>query len=123
MMHKNKDGKWETLDPDYTFAFTVEDEFMKKPSKTPDQRKIVTNWSTSLVLDDMAQKYNKTPIQIAINWLICQKNVVTLSKSTNLGHLKENLGALGWSLEDGDIEKLRKEFPDQEEVSDAVALG
>lgn len=74
------------------------------------------------ILDEMARKYAKTPAQIAINWLISQPNVVTLSKTTSIAHLKENLGAVGWEMEEEDIEKLRKEFPGQEDISDAVPL-
>lgn len=74
------------------------------------------------ILDEMCQKYNKTPAQIAINWLISQPNVVTLSKMRNPDHLKENLGALGWQMEEKDIERLRKEFPNQQDVSDTVPL-
>jgi aryl-alcohol dehydrogenase-like predicted oxidoreductase len=74
------------------------------------------------LLSELASKYNKTPSQIAINWLISQKNVVTLSKTSNLQHLEENLGALGWTMDETDIERIRSEFPDQIDVSDAVPL-
>lgn len=74
------------------------------------------------ILDEICQKYNKTPAQIAINWLISQPNVVTLSKMRNINHLKENLGALGWKMDKEDIEKLRSDFPNQEDISDAVPL-
>jgi diketogulonate reductase-like aldo/keto reductase len=74
------------------------------------------------LLDAMSEKYHKTPAQIAINWLISQPNVVTLSKMTRLAHMEENLGALGWQMEDQDIERLRREFPDQRNISDAVPL-
>lgn len=74
------------------------------------------------LLKELAEKYGRTPTQIAINWLISQKNVVTLSKTSNPEHLHENLGALGWSMEDEDIERIRNEFPDQQLVSDAVPL-
>ena len=76
----------------------------------------------SALLEDLAKKYGKTPTQIAINWLISQDSVVTLSKTSNVEHLKENLGALGWSMDAVDIERIRKEFPDQQMVSDAVPL-
>ncbi len=75
------------------------------------------------ILDAMCQKYKKTPAQISINWLISQKNVITIAKSSNIEHLKDNLGAIGWSIEDDDIELLRKEFPEQKFISDTVALG
>ncbi len=74
------------------------------------------------ILTKLAEKYNKTPAQIAINWLISQTNVVTLSKTSSVEHLKENLGAIGWTMDTKDIELIRTEFPDQREVSDAVPL-
>ena len=77
----------------------------------------------SALLEELAKKYDKTPVQIAINWLISQDNVVTLSKTSNLDHLEENLGAFGWSMEAEDVELVRREFPDQQMVSDAVPLN
>lgn len=74
------------------------------------------------LLGQMCAKYHKTPAQIAINWLISQKNIITLSKMRQNAHLKENLGALGWSMRDDDIQKLRTEFPGQRDVSDSVPL-
>ncbi len=68
------------------------------------------------ILDELAQKYNKTWRQVAINWLISQDNVVTICKTTSLEHLQENLGALDWTMETEDIERIRKEFPGQEIV-------
>lgn len=74
------------------------------------------------LLNELAKKYNKTPYQIAINWLISQRNVVTISKTSNSEHLKENLGALNWSMDAPDIERVRNEFPDQQAISSAVPL-
>lgn len=74
------------------------------------------------LIKELAVKYGKTPSQVVINWLISQRNVVTLSKTSNVEHLHENLGALGWSLEDADIELIRTEYPDQQLISDAVPL-
>lgn len=72
---------------------------------------------------ELATKYGKTPIQIALNWLVSQPNVVTISKTRSTEHLKENLGSVGWQMKPTDIDKLRREYPDQKKVSDAVALG
>jgi len=58
------------------------------------------------VLDKLASKYSKTKAQIAINWLISKKGIITIPKSTDLGHLKENLGALEWRLSDEDMKLL-----------------
>ncbi|MGQ9632446.1 MAG: aldo/keto reductase [bacterium] len=62
------------------------------------------------ILDDLAKKYDKTQAQIAINWLISHKNVITIPKASKIKHLKENLGAIGWSMDVEDIEKLNREF-------------
>lgn len=74
------------------------------------------------LMKKMCDKYQKTPSQIAINWLVSQKNIVTLSKMRDKKHLLENLGALDFRIEDRDIEKLRADFPGQQDVSDSVPL-
>ena len=74
------------------------------------------------VLREIAEKYGKTEYQVAINWLISQKNVITLSKTSNPDHLEENLGGLNWTMDEEDIELIRREFPDKKFVSDAVPL-
>ncbi len=81
---------------------------------------IITAWKPLLkgrlfreknkLLEELIEKYNKTIAQIAINWLISKKNIITIPKSTNLDHIKENMGALGWHLEKEDMKKLDEEF-------------
>ncbi len=63
------------------------------------------------LLDKICRRYNKTPGQIAINWLISQKNVITIPGSRNIEHLKENLGSVGWKLTLKDIKMLDDDFP------------
>jgi diketogulonate reductase-like aldo/keto reductase len=74
------------------------------------------------ILDELAHKYNKTPYQIALNWLLSQPNVVTIPKTTKSEHLEENLGALGWELDVADVHRLTKDFPDQLDTSERVPL-
>lgn len=88
----------------------------------PLQKGIILDPANTL-LSELCQKYGKTPSQIALNWLTSQKNVVTISKTGSLDHLKENLGAFDFTIEEGDIEKLRNDFPDQQPISDAVPLN
>lgn len=76
----------------------------------------------SVALKEIAEKYGKTTIQVAINWLVSQQNVITLSKTSNPEHLNENLSALDWTMDKEDIERIRNEFPNQKEKSDAVPL-
>jgi diketogulonate reductase-like aldo/keto reductase len=70
------------------------------------------------ILEKLAQKYNKTWRQIAINWLTSQENVVAIVKASSLEHLQENLGALDWEMEAEDIEDIRRNFPDQQKIGD-----
>ncbi len=58
------------------------------------------------VMDNLSKKYNKTKAQIAINWLISKRNIVAIPKSTNIDHLKENMGSVGWKLTEEDVELL-----------------
>ncbi|KAB2832768.1 MAG: aldo/keto reductase [Candidatus Brocadia sp.] len=62
------------------------------------------------ILDELVKKYNRTQSQIAINWLISKKGIVTITKSTKVEHLKENLGAIGWKLQQEDVDRLNNSF-------------
>ncbi len=75
------------------------------------------------LLSQMREKYKKTDFQIALNWLISQKNVVTIFKSSTLSHIDNNLESLGWEMSSEDIELLRSEFPGQQSISNAVPLA
>ena len=54
----------------------------------------------------IAEQHNATPAQVALNWLIRQKNAITIPKSTNEQHLRGNLGALDLQLSKEEIEQL-----------------
>ncbi|MCK5061299.1 aldo/keto reductase [Candidatus Parcubacteria bacterium] len=72
------------------------------------------------IMDELAEKYNKKPAQIALNWLTSQDNVFTIVKASSINHLEENLGAVNWEMEKDDIEYLRDKFPYQSKRSCAV---
>lgn len=74
------------------------------------------------IIDRLCDKYGKTPSQIALNWLISQKNVVTITKTSNLKHLEENLGSVDWSMEQEDVNLLINDYPIQLDRSNAVQL-
>ncbi len=74
------------------------------------------------VMEELCIKYEKTPAQVAINWLTSQQNVVAIFKTSNPAHLKENLGAVGWHLSEEDVERLRKEYP-REPITEELKLG
>jgi aryl-alcohol dehydrogenase-like predicted oxidoreductase len=59
-------------------------------------------------LNDMSQKYQKTPAQVSLNWLIAQGNVLPIPGAKNADQARQNAGALGWSLAPEDVTLLRQ---------------
>ena len=74
------------------------------------------------IIDRLCEKYNKTPSEIAINWLVSQKNVITLTKTSNIKHLEEDMGSVGWNMSDEDVLLLINDYPIQLDRSNAVQL-
>jgi aryl-alcohol dehydrogenase-like predicted oxidoreductase len=54
----------------------------------------------------------KTPVQVAINWVIC-KGAMPIPGVKTISQAEQNLGALGWRLTDGEVSLL-------DEASDRV---
>ena len=54
----------------------------------------------------LAEKYNKTQNQIMINWIVKEKGIMPLIKSTNKDRIKENIEAIHFQMEKDDYEKL-----------------
>jgi diketogulonate reductase-like aldo/keto reductase len=75
------------------------------------------------ILENICRKYNKTPNQVAINWLISQDNIVTISKTSKINHLKENISAVEWKMSKDDINLLIENFPDITDVVENITLA
>jgi len=60
------------------------------------------------IIRDIARKYDKTPVQIALNYLISRPRVVAIPKTENIDHLKEIISSMNWRLREEDIEVLEK---------------
>lgn len=58
-------------------------------------------------LSAIATEKNKTMSQIAINWCMC-KGTLPIPGAKNLQQAKQNTGALGWRLTDGEVTELDK---------------
>lgn len=56
---------------------------------------------------EIAQKYEKTPSQIILNWLI-NRGVAVIPRSGNPEHIKENFDVTGWKLDDLDYSEIDK---------------
>ena len=57
------------------------------------------------LIKELASKYKKTESQIALNYLI-RKEAIPIPKATKEEHMIENLGALGWKLNQEDMTKI-----------------
>ena len=75
------------------------------------------------IFEKLEEKYNATPFQIALSWLMSQENVVTLFKSSTPENLESNMWALWLKLNKNDHEILSISFAWQISVSDAVPLA
>ncbi len=60
------------------------------------------------VVRAVAEKRGKTPIQVALNYLISRPMVTAVVKTENIKHLREILGSLGWRLSPDEIRLLEK---------------
>ena len=59
----------------------------------------------SKTLKSLAQKYNKTENQIAINWVLAQ-GIVAIPATLHSDHLRENVDALNFTMDKDDIHLL-----------------
>lgn len=58
------------------------------------------------LLRELAEKYGKTPVQIALNYLISRPYVTAIPKSERTERIAEFIGAMGWRLSEEDIERI-----------------
>lgn len=60
------------------------------------------------LLQSIGEKYSRTPAQVALNWLICQGNVIPIAGVKTAEQVKQNVGALGWRLTDDQVGELEQ---------------
>jgi len=65
----------------------------------------------SPVLSQLAEKYGTTSLQVALAWVLSQKNVITIPKAVNLQHIDQNIDALEITLDAEDNRLLDLSFP------------
>ncbi|MGF1478966.1 MAG: aldo/keto reductase [Cyanophyceae cyanobacterium] len=56
-------------------------------------------------LREVARSRDRTMSQVALNWCIC-KGTIPIPGAKTVQQAQENLGALGWQLDEGEIEEL-----------------
>jgi diketogulonate reductase-like aldo/keto reductase len=62
-------------------------------------------------LQQVAQRYDASPAQVALAWLLRQDGMIVIPKATRLEHVRENRGALDLKLTDADLTALDRAFP------------
>jgi aryl-alcohol dehydrogenase-like predicted oxidoreductase len=60
------------------------------------------------LLNQLGEKYGKTPAQVALNWLIAQGNVIPIPGAKNASQALGNAGALGWRLQAEEVTNLEQ---------------
>lgn len=61
-------------------------------------------------LQEIANQHQATPAQIALAWLLNQKNIIAIPKASKIEHVKENRAALDLKLTDEDFAHLDQAF-------------
>lgn len=69
------------------------------------------NSDTDSLLQVLAKKYQHTPTQIAINWVVNHSRTMALIKSTNGTHVNENVASVGWKMSEEDYESITRLTP------------
>lgn len=60
------------------------------------------------LLRQLGEKHDRTPAQVALNWLIAPGNVVAIAGAKTAAQVQQNAGALGWKLTDDEIAHLEQ---------------
>jgi len=58
------------------------------------------------LLKTIAEKYEKSPAQVALNWATWKPGVVAIPKAVKREHLEQNADSVGWQLDPSDYELL-----------------
>ena len=63
------------------------------------------------LLTEIGKKHNKTPRQVALNFLTRHPSTFTIPKTTRPDRVKENSEGVGWELSENDINEIDRIFP------------
>jgi len=60
------------------------------------------------ILGMVADRYGKSPAQVALRWIVQHENVVTVPRSATAEHLAENLDVFDFELTDAEMDRIRR---------------
>jgi diketogulonate reductase-like aldo/keto reductase len=78
-----------------------------------DQGRISSGNKKALELDSLARKYNRTPAQIILNWLLSHPSVIVIPKASTEQHIRENAEAADFQLRDQDVNTISQVFSNE----------
>ena len=66
----------------------------------------IRDYDAQGILPKLSEATGRTPVQIALNWCLCQAGVVAIPKGNSVEHVVENCGASGWRLNPEQLSQL-----------------
>ena len=75
-----------------------------------DQGKLLADQSKQKIMEDISAKYNCSPHQVILNWLITNQQVIPIPKSMKIDHLKQNACSADFSLSAEDFITIADSF-------------
>lgn len=63
------------------------------------------------VLSEIAARYDRTPRQVALNFLTRLPNTFSIPKARQIAHVRENSSSVGWELSAKDVSMIEQAFP------------
>jgi diketogulonate reductase-like aldo/keto reductase len=63
------------------------------------------------LLIEIGRRHNRTPKQVALNYLTRHPSTFTIPKTTRSERVKENSGGVGWQLTDDEANEIDRAFP------------
>jgi diketogulonate reductase-like aldo/keto reductase len=63
------------------------------------------------LLVEIGRRHNRTPKQVALNFLTRHPSIFTIPKTTRPDRIKENSGGVGWQLTEDEVNAIDRAFP------------
>lgn len=82
--------------------YAIDNDIMLTAYSPLAQGKVIENKD----LQEIADKYGKSPAQVSLRWLIEQENVVAIPKASSKDHLKANFNIFDFELTDDEFERI-----------------
>lgn len=63
------------------------------------------------LLIEIGRRHNRTPKQVALNYLTRHQSTFTIPKTTRSERVRENSGGVGWQLTEDEVNEIDRAFP------------